>query len=191
MTYVPPQQIARKWLLNCHVLDTETTGLDEHAEIVEISIIDQDGSVVFDSLVKPRQPIPAEATAIHGITNEMVASAPNWAEIHDQVAEIVASKKLVTYNADYDLRLLEQTANQYGLTSIAHTAGCAMLAYAEFYGEWDEHKGTYRWQKLANAAAQQGVVTDGEAHRALADVMTTLGVLKAMAKADLDDQVKS
>ncbi|KHN59596.1 3'-5' exonuclease [Aeromonas hydrophila] len=176
-----PQQADRKWLLNCHVLDTETTGLDEQAEIVEISIIDQDGSVVFDSLVKPRQPIPPETTAIHGITNEMVASAPSWPEIHDQVAEIVASKPLVIYNADYDLRLLEQTANQYGLLSIAYKADCAMLAYAEFYGDWNDDKGSYRWQRLTNAAAQQGVVTDGEAHRALADVMMTLGGLKAMA----------
>ena len=45
-----------------------------------------------------------------------------------------------------------------------------------------EYKGTYRWQKLTNAAAQQGVVIDGKAHRALADVQMTLGVIKAMAK---------
>ncbi|MFB2828016.1 3'-5' exonuclease [Aeromonas jandaei] len=177
-----PQQQASEWLLNCHILDTETTGLDGQAEIVEISIIDQDGSVVFDSLVKPIQPIPAEATAIHGITNEMVAAAPTWATIHEQVAEIVASKPLVIYNADYDLRLMAQTAELYALTPIETEAGCAMLTYAEHYGEWNEYKGTYRWQKLTNAAAQQGVIIDGKAHRALADVQMTLGVIKAMAQ---------
>lgn len=43
-----PQQQAGEWLLNCHILDTETTGLDEQAEIVEISIIDQLGNIACD-----------------------------------------------------------------------------------------------------------------------------------------------
>lgn len=179
---VIPQQQASEWLLNCQILDSETTGLDGQAEIVEISIIDQDGRVVLDTLVKPLKPIPAEATAIHGITNDMVATAPSWAAIHERVAEIVASKPLVIFNADFDLRLMAQTAAQYGLTPIEAEAGCAMLAYAEFYGEWDHGRGSYRWQRLTNAAAQQGVVIDGQAHRALADVKMTLGLLKAMAE---------
>lgn len=182
--------MASNWLLNCHILDTETTGLDDKAEIVEISIIDQLGNVVFDSLVKPLQPIPAEATAIHGITNDMVATAPSWADIHDDVCRIVSNTPLVIYNADYDMRLMAQTAAFYGLQPVAATAGvhCAMLAYAEFYGDWNDYKGSYRWQRLTNAAAQQGVVTDGQAHRALADVMMTLGVLQAMARQRVGDE---
>ncbi|ATD40328.1 3'-5' exonuclease [Aeromonas salmonicida] len=176
--------MASNWLLNCQILDTETTGLDDKAEIVEISIIDQLGNVVFDSLVKPQQPIPAEATAIHGITNDMVATAPSWADIHDEVCQLISSKPLVIYNADYDMRLMAQTSAFYGLKPVTADAGvhCAMLAYAEFYGDWNDYKGSYRWQRLTNAAAQQEVVTDGLAHRALADVMMTLGVLQAMAR---------
>ena len=78
-----PQQQASAWLLNCAILDTETTGLYDDAEIVEISIIDENGGVLLDTLVKPLKPIPAEATAIHGITNEMVATAPTWVAIHE------------------------------------------------------------------------------------------------------------
>lgn len=186
-----PQQQASAWLLNCAILDTETTGLDDRAEIVEISIINESGCVLLDTLVKPFRPIPIEATAIHGITNDMVATAPSWAAIHNQVAEIVANKPLVIYNADYDLRLMAQTAAQYGRNPIEAETGCAMLAYAEFYGDWNEYKGSYRWQRLTNAAAQQGVVIDGQAHRALADVKMTLGVIKAMAvrQADGDECV--
>lgn len=177
-----PSQKAASWLLDCHILDTETTGLDGQAEIVEISIIDQVGQVVFDSLVKPRQPIPVEATNIHGISNEMVADAPSWADIHAEVCRIVASKPLVIYNADYDLRLMSQTAALYGLPPVQPAGvACAMLAYAEFWGDWNDYKGSYRWQRLTNAAAQQKVVIEGQAHRALADVKMTLGVIKAMA----------
>lgn len=178
-----PQQKAKEWLLGCNILDTETTGLDSEAEIVEISIIDQDGAVIFNSLVRPKFPIPTDATKIHGITNDMVLCAPTWNEIHDEVCRIVASKKLVIYNADYDMRLMAQTAAQYGLSPVVASNGvaCAMLTYAEFYGDWNESKQSYRWQKLTNAAAQQCVEADGAAHRALADVKMTLGVIKSMA----------
>ncbi|TNI58895.1 DNA polymerase III subunit epsilon [Aeromonas dhakensis] len=186
-----PQQQASSWLLNCHILDTETTGLDSQAEIVEISIIDELGQVVLDTLVKPLKPIPADATAIHGITNNMVASAPSWAEIHDDVCRIVSSKPLVIYNADYDMCLMAQTATLFGLNPVTADTGvhCAMLAYAEFYGDWNNFKGSYRWQRLTNAAQQQGVVIEGQAHRSLADVRMTLGVIKAMATKIADDDV--
>ena len=175
------QQQARKLLLDCHILDTETTGLDNTAEIVEISIIDQQGNVVFDSLVKPKNPIPAGATAIHGITNDMVSTAPTWAEIHDTVCQIVNSKPLAIYNEEYDMRLMAQTAALYGLQPVTADAYCAMLAYAEFWGEWNYHKNEYRWQKLTVAARQQAVAVEGQAHRALADVKMTLGVIRGMA----------
>ena len=166
--------------------DLETTDpnpLEARIVAAAIVVLDEAGRPMVESnyLVDPGVAIPEGATAIHGITNEMVATAPSWAAIHEQVAEIVASKPLVIYNADYDLRLMAQTAAQYGLTPIETEAGCAMLAYAEFYGDWNEYKGSYRWQRLTNAAAQQGVVIDGKAHRALADVKMTLGVIKAMA----------
>lgn len=176
-----PTQQAREWLRSCHILDTETTGLDWSAEVVEISIIDQDGNVVFDSLVKPTKPIPTEATAIHGITNEMVADAPTWGQIHEDVCRIINSKPLVIYNMNYDVRVMNQTAFFYGM-SLGNEASvyCAMLTYGEFYGE-KNRSGSYKWQKLSNAARQQGVVVDGAAHRALTDVQMTLGIIKAMA----------
>lgn len=176
-----PQQKAATWLTNCLILDTETTGLSDSAEIVEISIIDHKGNTVMDTLVKPAHPIPADASRIHGITNEMVAGAPTWPELHEQFNSIITGKTLVIYNADYDTRLIKQTAAQYGLTTEQpKTIECAMLTYAEHYGEWNEHRGNYRWQSLTKAAAQQNVTIQGQAHRALSDCLTTLGVIQAM-----------
>ena len=62
-------------------LDTETTGLDPRAEIVEIALIDHDGAVLLESLVKPTRPIPQDATRIHRITDGMVADAPTAGEV--------------------------------------------------------------------------------------------------------------
>ncbi len=72
-------ETARKVIENRPIyLDTETTGLERSDEIIEISIVDDEGQVVFDSLVKPSQPIPADSTRIHGITDADVLGARSW-----------------------------------------------------------------------------------------------------------------
>ncbi|WP_145542756.1 3'-5' exonuclease [Yersinia frederiksenii] len=175
---------ASRWLKNNYlILDTETTGLGKDAEIIEMCIIDCTGKVLLNTLVKPRNPIPAEATAIHGITNEMVAASPTWRDIHWQFMAIIHTKTLVIYNIDFDVRLIMQTAeiNKCGFGYLELNAECAMHNYAEYYGQWDEKRNKFKWQSLSNAAKQQGVVIDGTPHRALADCKTTLGVIRAMA----------
>lgn len=178
-----PKQRAQQWLKNnALILDTEATGLGDTDEIVEIGVIDCTGKVLLDTLVKPTQPIPAEATDIHGITNEMVASAPTWPDVIRQFEQVVIGRDLVIYNADYDLRVIDQTSNLHNiLETLWLNADCAMLTYAEFYGEWDGYREQYIWQRLGNAAKQQGVVIEGKAHRALADCQLTLEIIKAMA----------
>ncbi|MFQ0827138.1 3'-5' exonuclease [Serratia fonticola] len=183
-----PQQQAQQWLdNNCLILDTETTGLGEDAEIVEITIINSHGSILLNTLVKPTVSIPAEATAIHGITDEMVKDAPRWMDIHGEFCHLIAGKPVVTYNANYDIRLINQTAKLWGLEDQLFdlpkpiTISCAMIVYAEHYGATDPRRGGFKWQKLTAAAEQQGVKIQGAAHRALSDCLTTLGVIKAMA----------
>lgn len=174
-------QKARSWLsAGALILDTETTGLGPTAEIVEIAIIDTAGAVLLDTLVKPVRPIPAGATAIHGITNAQVEDAPDWTEVQPLVSDLLVGLPVVIYNAGYDCRLIEQTARRSGLPPPVFHAECAMLAYARFWQQWDDYRGDWRWQKLTAAAMQQGVRVEG-AHRALADCFMTLEVVRSMA----------
>ncbi|EPI9076012.1 3'-5' exonuclease [Yersinia enterocolitica] len=177
---------ASKWLKrNYLILDTETTGLGDDAEIIEISIIDCTGKILLDTLVKPLKAIPAAATAIHGITNEMVADAPTWRDIHYQFMVLTNDRTLLIYNALFDSRLIFQTVAasncQLSGKKYIFDAECVMESYAEYYGQRDQKRNKFKWQRLSNAAEQQDVVTDGTPHRALADCKTTLGVIRAMS----------
>ena len=71
-------------------VDLEATGVwPGHDRIVQIAAasIFPDGSVsTWSSLVNPEQPIPPAATAIHGLTDAMVASAPTFAQLAPTVA---------------------------------------------------------------------------------------------------------
>ena len=183
---------AHAWLAaNALILDTETTGLGDDAEVVELAVIDCAGAVLLDTLVRPSGPVPAEAAAIHGITDAMLAGAPTWSEIHARFCDLVEGRQVVIYNHEFDVRVINQTARRYALQApqgfdLVLDQGsihCAMQAYAEFRGEWSAEKGRYRWQKLSAAAEQQGV-TVTNAHRALGDCLMTLGVVRAMASTE-------
>ncbi len=180
-------QRAHQWLDEGYLfIDTETTGLGDDAEIVEICIIDSHGFIMLNTLIKPTKPIPDEAIAIHGITNEMVAFAPAWTDICGAVEELFRRFGFVIYNADYDIRLIKQTYAINGRSSdaapwmLAFHSVCAMKLYAEHRGEPGRFNG-YKWHKLVDAAAHEGVRVEGQAHRALADCKMTLGIVKALA----------
>ena len=192
------QGIIEKWLgSNDVIIDTETTGLTEDDEIIEIAIINMRGEVLLNTLVKPTRNIPADVINIHHVTNEMVASAPSWAEIYPQVMEIIGNRKWHPWNSKFDARLIIQTSlitGQYdGLSAaeviheynrIHHNQIDAKRTYSEWYGEFEEDRQGFKRQHLAAAVAQQKVVVDGAAHRALADCFMVLGVLKAAAKVE-------
>lgn len=180
---IPPP--AAEWLDDPSTvfLDTETTGLDASAEIVEISIIDRTGHVLLDTMVRPVAPIPMDASRIHGITDEMVIDAPSWPELVGLVSETLRGRRVVIYNAKYDLRLMRQASTLAGVDPSwvdALRSECAMSAYSEHVGEVNPKTGAFRWHKLTDAATRCGVQSDG-AHRALADCFMTLGVLQHMA----------
>lgn len=156
------------------VLDTETTGLDFQAEICEIAVIDNFGNVIIDTLIKPIDPIPAEATAIHGITNDDVKDAPTFQNFFDDFGHIFFENDFVIYNADYDIRLIEQSLPYVEIDFFSEiSAHCAMLAYSDFVK-------VRKWQKLVNACAQQNLPVSKDAHRALHDCFMTLDLTQKM-----------
>jgi DNA polymerase-3 subunit epsilon len=163
-------------------LDTETTGLDDSDELVDIAAIDNSGRILLNTLIKPRQPIPADATAIHGISNLSVRDAPSWAEVYPRFLELMAGyQHAIVYNADFDQRLIRQTCFACALIMPRISWHCAMKKYAAFVGERGSY-GDYRWHQLGQAVSQLGVnlVPD---HRALADARACRAVVQAMAAA--------
>lgn len=192
-----PCQWAR-WLMrggDFVVWDTETTGLETDSAIVSIGIINARGEVLLDTLINPCMPIPAAATDIHGITNEMVQAAPTFEAVYPAIRAALLNQRWVIYNHDYDVGRLDYECDRWGLLyptplqmlvdcelgqRLEDDSYCAMLKYADHYGDWSEWHGNYKWQKLTVAAQREHIET-GRAHHALDDAMTTLNLIKTMA----------
>ena len=72
------------------VIDLETTGLDLDDEVVEIGAVDLDvdtGEIcdVASQIIRPCKSIPADACAVHHITDDDVAGAPSWPEVWPRI----------------------------------------------------------------------------------------------------------
>lgn len=161
-------------------LDTETTGLGPTAEICDIAIVDRHGNVLLDTLVKPRKPIPVDASRIHGITDAMVANAPEWDDLYWWFAPIViTSQRIVVYNSAFDYGVVAQCCRQDGIQPPMDRWECAMKAYSAFDGTIGRNG--LKWHKLAAASERFGI-TPGT-HRALADAQACRQVVMAMAGA--------
>ncbi len=164
--------------MNTLYLDTETTGLSprEGAEIVEVAIVDDLGQPLVNSLIRPSKPIPADASRIHGITDEMVRNAPALGDLWPSIERATAGHHVVIYNAAFDAGFFPNKLAHAGKMS------CAMLAFAEVYGEPHSTRGGYKWQTLSTAAAYVGYQFEGAAHRALADALACRAVWRWLQK---------
>lgn len=193
MPSTPARITAAQWLEDDPLfLDTETTGLDSRAELCELAVLDRQGAPILVTLIRPTVPIPAGATWVHGITDRDVAAAPTFAEAWPSVRALLAGRDVVVYNADFDSRLLSQSAEASHLAPVAwHTdAGlpgqprwrCAMKLYAQFHAEQALYR-RERWLKLNEAARHCGLSLPDELHRARADAELTRRLVLHMAGA--------
>ena len=156
-------------------LDTETTGIRGRQEVLEIAIIDAEGKILVNSLVRPsyRKRWP-DAQAIHGISPVNVVDAPTLDILMPSIINAVKGKNVVIYNARFDLKFLPEVKENAGAVY------CCMLRYAKFKGDWNEYYNDYRWHKLTVAARHIGYRFEGDAHRALADCQATRAVWQHM-----------
>lgn len=158
---------------NWVILDTETTGLGD-AEIVEIAVINPQGQTLINTLVRPSIPIPDEAIAIHGITNEMVADAPTFLEIYPDLRQVLLNKNILIYNDEADRRFLNYCCKIHNLPKLGFKGRtyCLMHWYAMWYGEYSSYWEDYKWQPLCGG------------HRALEDCLAALKKLQEIAQDD-------
>ncbi len=163
-------------------LDTETTGVRYgQDDVIDIGIVNGSGNVVMDQLVRPIVPIPADAEAVHGISNRDVQFAPQITELWPDLQKLIEGKILVSYNAEFDQRMLFGAGARRDLPIIRPLQwDCAMEAFAAFNGEMSHHRRGFRWINLGNAARSLGI--DPPEHRALGDAIVCLEVVQEMSR---------
>ncbi|MFF7382364.1 exonuclease domain-containing protein [Streptomyces griseoluteus] len=173
--------------------DLETTGTDpRQARIVTGAVLEVRAGEARgrrEWLADPGVEIPADAVAVHGISNEHAAAEGRPA---DQVADALASAlaaaweagmPVVAYNAAFDLTLLSAELRRHGLPSLAERLGGRVPAPVIDPYTIDRRVDRYRRGKrnLEAVCAEYGVVLDA-AHDASADALAAARLATAIAE---------
>ncbi|MCQ4082741.1 exonuclease domain-containing protein [Streptomyces sp. RB6PN25] len=182
--------------------DTETTGVDvERDRIVSAALVVQDaeGGQPRTSrwLVDPGVPVPASATAVHGLTDAFLSlhgrpPGPVVEELARALAaQSAAGVPLVVMNAPFDLTLLDRELKRHRATPLAvyleHSPLCVLDPRV-----LDKYADRYRKGRrtLTDLCAHYGVeLTD--AHDAGADALAALSLVRAIGRRFRDRGVGS
>lgn len=160
-------------------LDCETTGLDIGCygkdEILEISIINEEGNILLTTLLKPYDKKDwSESVWIHNITPDMVSEMPYPHEIIPTLLGILnTAKVIVGYNVSFDLLALESIGIKWN--------GQVNDVMKMFIPIYKEATGNWRNQKLSTCAAYYNYNFKSSNHRSLENVNATLHCYKCIS----------
>jgi DNA polymerase III epsilon subunit-like protein len=175
------------------IIDSETTGTTEKDELVEFAGFNLATGEVFETLISTFDNTRINAlTHLHGITEEMLNTAPSFDEVATKIEEFLRGKIIVAHGREFDLRLLRQTWEQHEREFPVDWKDVepeldTMLLMAQAVGDPGKY-GDAQWISLAEAAALCKIETR-QTHRAFADVRLTHEVIKAAAA--VYEQVKN
>ena len=159
------------------VLDLETTGISITTEkITEVGIMKvKNGEVIdeFEIFVNPEKPIPQRVVEVTNITDEMVKDAETIDKVFPKVLEFVGDSIIVAHNASFDVGFLKHNAKLLGY-EFNNTYIDTLPLAKDLFPDLKKYK-------LGKIADSLGIEVD-VAHRALADVDTTVKVFNVMLK---------
>jgi DNA polymerase III epsilon subunit family exonuclease len=159
------------------VLDTETTGFSQYRDrIVEFGAIKLVNGKQVDSmsiLINPGRHIPDSVVKVHGIDDKMVQDEPFEDYYAPKIAEFLrGASYIVGHNVAFDIRFLEQMFLRNG-----YSFDCEYIDTLKFAKKIFKKAPDYKLTTLAKYLN----IEIKDAHRALADVETTVWVLRHLA----------
>jgi DNA polymerase III epsilon subunit-like protein len=169
------QQVVRRRPL---IIDIEAASMLTTEEIIEVSIVDVYGHTVFDSLIKPTQPIEAMTGNMHETSATMLEHAPTFIEAWPHLYPLLIQNELIIYNAAAQLKILRQTAARHQLALPAIISHSLMAKYA-FYAGVKASEREYKLHDLSAACTAFNISTASQ--RSLDDADAARQLLLALA----------
>jgi DNA polymerase-3 subunit epsilon len=145
-------------------IDLETTGANPVLDrITEIGLVLVDGDEVstWSTLVNPRQPIPLFIQKLTGISNEMVADAPGFDVVAQELAERLDGRLFIAHNARFDYGFVKNEYLRLGRRFRADVL-CTVRLSRRVYPEHHKHN-------LDSLIVRHGLRVGSDRHRALTD----------------------
>jgi DNA polymerase III subunit epsilon len=157
------------------IVDLETTGgIPDHESIIEMAVLLHDGARItgsYTTLINPGKEIPPFISRLTGITDEMVASAPMFRDIADEVATLLENRVFVAHNVMFDYSFLTYQLELSGY-KLEHKLFCTCHSGRKLLPGHPSYS-------LGKLCRSLGIPLNG-AHRAEADARATASLLELM-----------
>jgi CBS domain-containing protein len=171
------QDAAALIALNAVVLDTETTGLDvQKARIIQLGAVKLNkGKISADLLdfcIHPCVPIPAETTAIHGISDSDVADCRPFKHHAKNITDFIGSHIVIGHAIGFDLAILAKEYKRSGLEWCEPRALCTRMLAEIANPDLPDYS-------MEKVAAWLGLNLENR-HTALGDALATCDIFLAL-----------
>jgi DNA polymerase-3 subunit epsilon len=165
-------------------VDLETTGMAANADrVTEVGIVRIDGGArvsEWSSLVNPERSIPPAIQALTGISNAMVATAPTFRQIVDDVAAQVGGAVFVAHNARFDYGFLKHEFARLGRSFTAKVL-CTVKLSRRLYPDAGPHN--------LDAVIARHSLAAADRHRALGDARILWQFVQALYRDKAEDEI--
>jgi DNA polymerase-3 subunit epsilon len=145
-------------------IDLETTGANPVRDrITEIGIVEVDGERVstWSTLINPQRPIPQFIQQLTGIDDAMVADAPSFAQVADELAERLHGRLFIAHNARFDYGFVRHEFQRLGQRFRADVL-CTVRLSRKLYPQYPKHN-------LDSLIVRHALQIGADRHRALTD----------------------
>lgn len=163
------------------ILDTETTGVDDRAQVVEVGIIDSNGQELYNQLICPTVPIDPSASAVNGITQEMLRDQPSFAQELDKIISIVGGRRVMCYNTPFDYRLMIQSAQTSHQKQDLRRMFEGSMDMMQIFMDYIKIPASRGLSLKLSEAAELMRIESVQDHRAVGDCQMTLALYNAVA----------
>ncbi|MBS1104300.1 hypothetical protein JK202_15020 [Gluconobacter sp. Dm-62] len=160
------------------ILDVETTGISSYDEVIEISVSDLNGDILFYSRIKPTVKISSGALRLHGVSDEMLKNEPTIRQVLRRLKSIIMdADKIYCWSSDFVIHKLFKTAR-------------AMNADPRVFTHIQKHavdlmyvigKGDY-WPRMDDVAQKHSILWDGRRFSSINDCKVISKIIKAIDK---------
>lgn len=167
------------------IVDIETTGGYAAANgITEISIHVFDGNTVtekFETLINPNQPIPYYITAMTGISDKMVSTAPSFEDVAERIFTILHDKVFIAHNVNFDYSFVKSHLKEAGFDLNSKKLCTVRLSRKIIPG-----LPSYSLGKLCQSLG----ITVNDRHRAGGDTTATVKVFQLLLENDKEQHIQ-
>lgn len=158
---------------NFVVIDTETTGMTADDEVIELAVVDMDGTVLYDSTFCPVTEVNRYASVVNHLTNDCLCDSPMFTDEWSRIKTLIGNRKILAHNAKFDQRIIKQTLEKYNMdSSVVDSLFSDCYDSVNIAKEYIDLP-SYSLENIAHSLGISRV----ESHRAADDCIMTLEVL--------------